>query len=60
MKALTVTYSRLKSSGYPNFTNETFGITLQVEPGERADDVLRRAQEWVARKHGETTDDIPF
>lgn len=60
MKAVTVTYVRLKSTGYPAFTNETYGITLTVEPHEKADDVLREAKRWVAKQHGEDTDAPPF
>lgn len=48
MKAKTVTYSRLISIG--NYENAKIEIQLEVEEGEKANDVFNRAKEFVEKK----------
>lgn len=68
MKALTITYQRVFNLG--NYESERVEITLQIEEGERAQDVLDQAKKFV---NGQSTpfdprvpavisraDDIPF
>jgi hypothetical protein len=67
MKALTITYQRVFNLG--NYESERIEITLQVEEGETAQQVLDAAKRFVARqaappKSGEpplpsVADDIP-
>jgi hypothetical protein len=45
MKALTITYQRVFNLG--NYESERVEITLQVEEGERAQDVLDAAKRFV-------------
>lgn len=47
MKALTVRYERLKSTG--NFEHEKVAIEVQVEEGETAQQALAAAREFVNR-----------
>lgn len=61
MKATEIIYERTVSK---NFNNEKIGIVLQVEDGEKAEDVLRKAKLFVSEKLGENLgvflEDIPF
>lgn len=51
MNAKTITYSRLKNLG--DYNNEKVEITLEVTDGEKADDVLNAAKDWVSSKLGD-------
>lgn len=51
MKAQTVKYERLINKG--NYSHEVIGITILVEDGERADDVIAKAKQFVD-KHDTT------
>jgi len=63
MKAKQITYERVKSC---NFNNEKIGIVLEVEDGERAEDVMGKAKIFVKKQFGETVmqevkdKDLPF
>lgn len=63
MKAKEITYGRVKSC---NFNNEKIEIVMEVEEGEKADDVLEKAKQFVAKRFGESVIqevkdyDIPF
>jgi hypothetical protein len=48
MKALTITYQRVFNLG--NYESERIEITLQVEEGETAQQVLDAAKRFVARQ----------
>lgn len=48
MKAVTITYHRTINLG--NYENERIEITLQVEEGETAQQVLDAAKRFVARQ----------
>ena len=50
MKAKQVTYERVKSC---NFNNEKIGIVLEVEDGEKAEDVFKKAKMFVQKQFGE-------
>ena len=52
MKAKVIRYERLKNTG--NFSHQKLGIEIEVEPGEKAADVLEKAREFVDRGLGET------
>lgn len=51
MKALQVTYEKLFNLG--NFSHEKISITLEVEPGDKASEVLKKAKEFVESKNKE-------
>lgn len=53
MKAVTVTYQRVFNLG--NYESERIEITLQVEEGETAQQVLDAAKRFVARQLPPTT-----
>ena len=61
MKAKQVTYEKVKSA---NFNNEKIGIVMEVEDGEKAEDVLEKAKLFVKKQFGEMVEisekDIPF
>ncbi len=61
MKATEIIYERTVSR---NFNNEKIGIVLQVEDGEKAGDVLRKAKLFVSEQFGEHLgvflEEIPF
>ena len=57
MKAKQITYEKVKSC---NFNNEKIGIVLEVEDGDRAEDVLEKAKLFVQKQFGEKNEDIPF
>jgi hypothetical protein len=48
MKALTITYQRVFNLG--NYESERIEITLQIEEGETAQQVLDAARKFVARQ----------
>jgi hypothetical protein len=48
MKALTITYQRVFNLG--NYESERIEITLQIEEGETAQQVLDAAKRFVARQ----------
>ena len=58
MKPKSVTYAKLKNLG--NYENERIEITLEVEDGEKAADVLEIAKVFVLKQFGEfpTNDDF--
>jgi hypothetical protein len=45
MRATSVWYKRLFNTG--NFTNEEIGIEIEVEEGEKASEVLKKAIQFV-------------
>lgn len=45
MKARKIYYKRLFSLG--NYQNEEIGIEIEIEEGEKANDVLQKAKEFV-------------
>jgi len=63
MIAKQIIYERVKSC---NFNNEKIGIVLDVEDGEKAEDVLEKAKIFVKKQFGEIVmvevrdKDIPF
>ena len=50
MKAKQITYEKVKSC---NFNNEKIGIVLEVEDGEKAEDVFKKAKMFVQKQFGE-------
>jgi len=63
MKAKEIIYERVKSF---NFNNEKIGIVIEIEEGERAEDVMEKAKIFVQKQFGEKVmqevkdKDIPF
>jgi hypothetical protein len=63
MKAKEIIYERVKSF---NFNNEKIGIVIEIEEGERAEDVMEKAKIFVQKQFGEKImtevrdKDIPF
>ena len=63
MIAKQIIYERVKSC---NFNNEKIGIVLDIEGGEKAEDVLEKAKIFVKKQFGEIVmvevkdKDIPF
>lgn len=58
MIAKTITYERLKSTGY---NHEKIGIVVEVQDGEKAADVLEKAKIFVKKQLDEIPEeDIPF
>jgi hypothetical protein len=57
MKALTITYQRVFNLG--NYESERVEITLQVEEGERAQDVLDAAKRFVTGQAVKTSPQAP-
>ena len=48
MKAKTITYERLVNTG--NFTHEKYGIVIELEKDDQADDVIVEAKKFVERQ----------
>jgi hypothetical protein len=46
MKATKIFYKRLFNLG--NYSHEEIGIEIEIEKGEKADDVLKRAKQFIA------------
>ena len=61
MIAKQIIYERVKSE---NFNNEKVGIAIEIENGEKAEDVLEKAKLFVKKQFGEMVEilekDIPF
>lgn len=49
MKAKKIYYKKLISLG--NYQNEEIGVEIEIEEGEKADDVLKAAKEFVERNN---------
>jgi len=45
MKATKIIYKRLFNLG--NYSHEEIGIEIEIEKGEKADDVLKRAKQFI-------------
>jgi len=62
IKTVTVEYKELRSSGYPNFSNATYGMaySAEIDDGENIDEVKRYLLEKAIREvkllHGEKID----
>lgn len=52
MKARTITYERLKS--LPGYNHEKIGITVELDDGDRAEDAVKFARNFVHLKLGIT------
>lgn len=50
MRALTVTFEKLVTGG--NYNNTKIGVTLEVSEGEKAQDVLNLAKQFVESQFG--------
>ena len=50
MRALTVTFEKLVTGG--NYNNTKIGVTLEVSEGEKAQDVLNLAKQFVENQFG--------
>lgn len=51
MKALQITYERLFNLG--NYSHEKISVTLEIEQGEKANDVLQKAKQFVEAQNND-------
>lgn len=62
IKKITVEYKELRSTGYPNFSNQTYGIAYEAEitedqnPDECRRELMQRVIKEVKQLHGERFD----
>ena len=66
IKEITVEYSELRSSGYPNFSNKKYGLSVSATVGENEtpkqvkDTITKNIIDQVKMFFGDKIDGIPF